>query len=176
MLWAVGCDLSCKLRTDGTHSCYQHDLSGYVCKNVLHIRLYGVAAQQVFNLNGLHLADGYLSCIQLIHSRKVHQLAGGFIADPEDFSLILRSGAWKRNVYFLNFEFIHRLHNAVSSAKNGHIIDVSVPFILIIIDKTVNLLIDLFCISDVAQDHLACVSCADQHNSLFDPGIILFRS
>ena len=161
MLRMMGRNLSSQLGTNRTHSGNQYHLSGNILKHLFHIRLNRISPQQVFNLYRLHLTDRKFSRKQLVHPRQVHKLTWGFVTDSENLSLILRFRTWYGNVNLIDVKFIDSLHNTFPAAKNRDIIDVSSPFILVIINKAAYYFIGFLCPFDISKDHLPCTSSTD---------------
>ena len=167
MFRMMGRDLSGQFRADRAHTCYQHYFACDIRKYLIHICLDGISSQQIFNLNGFHFAYGNFSGVQLIHSRKIHQLAGCLAADAKDLSFVLGSGAWDSHIDLLNAKLFHGFQDAFSAAEDRNIVDISAPFILVIIDKAADPLAGFFCALDIPKDHLSCTAGTDEHDLFF---------
>ena len=64
----------------------------------------------------------------------------------------------------------------LSAAEYRDVINVSAPFILIVINEAVNFFAGFFGMFDIAEYHLSCTSGTDQHDSFFIRGIFVFPS
>ena len=93
-----------------------------------------------------HLAQGYFSVYKLIYTRKLLQLASGFLADVQDIPLLMRCCSRNRKKDLIDMILIYIEKNIVSSAYHRNSFHVSSPFIWIVIDQAAYSGIGFLCI------------------------------
>ena len=166
LLRAVGRDLAAELRTDGAAAPGDEDgLAVNEVEDFLQVGGDGLAPQQVLNRDVLHLADGDVPEDELVHAGQVLQLAAGLLADIQDVPALLGRGAGDGEEDLLHRVLLGVLQDGVPAADDGHAVNVSAPFVGVVVDDTDDLLFGLVGGADVAEDHLAGVARADEHHA-----------
>ena len=163
----MGGDLAAELGADGSAAAGdQHHPIVDLVKDLPHIRLDRLPAQEILHGDILHIADGDIAVHQLIHARKLLDLAVRFITDGQDIPLLLGGGAGNGEENLIHTIFLHRAEDFLPPADDGHPIEVPLPFVRIIIDNADHRIMDLPGLIDIPEDQLARGAGADQHDPL----------
>ena len=135
-------------------------------ENLIHVYLYRLAPQQVFNG---HVLDGVrvhnLPHLAVQH-RHLLQFAVGFGAYTENVALFLDSGAGNGENNLVDFVLFDIGEDVVSPADDGHTLHEPVPLVGVVVDDAAHLVARAFRAVEVVEYHLPRRACADEHHAL----------
>ena len=165
LLGIVGRDLPAELAADGATAARDHDrFTVDERKNPAHVGMDGRPAQQILHGHVLHGADRQLSGDQLVHARQLLELAVGAAADIQNLPFILRVGAGDGQKDLVHMILLHVDQDIVSAAHHQHTVHVATPLVGVVVDDAYYLVLRFLRQIHVPQDHLSCVSGADEHD------------
>ena len=80
---------------------------------------------------------------ELIHAGQGFELAAGLLADVENVAFRLRAGAWNGQIDLGDPVLLDRLENILTSADDGHIIQITPPLVGVIVNDAADHIMDL---------------------------------
>ena len=158
-------DLPTELRADGTAAARdQDDLAADEVKDLLHLRLDGLAPQQVLDRDGFQLVDGDLTADQLVETGQILEFAVGLLADIQDISAFFCGGAGEGQIDFVDLVLFDILQDGIPAAHNRDIMDIAAPFVGIVVNDADDLFAGIGGVGNIAEDHLPGVAGTDEHD------------
>ena len=159
-------DLAAELGADGPAAAGDQDgLAGDEGKNLLHIRLNRLAAEEVLHGDVLHGGHADLILNQLIDAGKLFELAAGLAADGEDLLLLFAGGAGDGKIDLVDFILLNSWEDVLAAADNGDAVDIAVPLVGVVVDDADDPVVRPVGLLDIAEDHLASGAGADKHDT-----------
>ena len=157
--------LSAKLASDRTAAAgneYRFSFDKVI--DLLHIGLYGITAEKVFDIYLFHSPCGDIALDVLIHTGELTKLAvclGTYIKD----SLSVTFGsAGDSEVDLIYIVLRNIFYDSISSADNGNIIHIAVPFVGIVIYNAYYFFGKLVGMLYITEYHLSRFTCTDKHD------------
>ena len=165
LLGVMGCDLPAKLAADGSAAAGdQYPLAVNEMEDLPHVRLNGFPAQQVLHGHVLHGRHGDLGRHQLIHTGQLLEFAIRVAADIQNIPLVHSGCAGDSQKDLVHMELLHVDQDVVPAAHYGNALQVSAPFVGIVVDDADHLVFGARHQTHVSQDQLSRVTCADEHD------------
>ena len=161
------CDLSAQFTTNGTAATSdKYHLAFNTVQNLRQINLDRLSAEQILHGNVLHPAQGNLTGKELVHTGQDLHFTARLFTDIKDIPCLLPCGARDGKEDRIDLILVNCGQNIFSSAEDGNSLNVAVPFIRIVIDKTANLIFYLIGMENIPQQNLTGLTCTDDHDML----------
>ena len=170
-------DLSAELAADrSSAACDQHDFIIYKVKDLFHIRLDGLTAQKILDGYLLHLADSDLSAHELVHARQISQLTVRLLADFQNIAALLCCRTRNSQIDLVDLILLYAFQNVIPASHNRDTVDITAPFVGIIVNKTTYLVTDLSRPAHIPRDHLPGIAGSDDHHISARLGVLVLTS
>ena len=159
-------DLAAELGANGAAAAGDQDgLAGDEGKNLFHIRLNRLAAEEVFHGDVLHGGHADLILNQLIDAGKLFELAAGLAADRKDLLFLFAGGAGDGKIDLVDLILLNSWEDVLAAADNGNAVDIAVPLVGVVVDDADDPVVRPVGLLDIAEDHLAGGAGADEHDT-----------